>query len=166
MSTFGIFHTGVSILPIFFGLAALVRDHKIDPKNLLGQLYIGTMLLGCITAFGFIPTKGLDPPQGLTVLTLVLLYFGTLTITGKWRDAGHVQNICLSASYFLLWFFTTTETLTRLPLDHPFASGPTDPALNPVRALLLVALVLGVGYQVYAQRAATKGAGSPRHEVA
>ncbi len=46
-------------------------------------------------------------------------------------------------------FFATTETLTRLPLDHPFAIGPTDPALLPVRLGLLVALVLGVGYQLF-----------------
>jgi len=160
MSALGIFQTAVSILPIGFGLAALIRDRKIDPKNLIGKLYIGTMLLGCITALGFIPSKGFGPPQVLTFLTLALLYFGTLTVTGKRRGEGHVQNICLSASYFLLWFFTTTETLTRIAVGRPFASGPTDPAFIPVRVILLIALMLGVALQVYAPGAATRNVDS------
>lgn len=70
-----------------------------------------------------------------------------------------MQIICLSTSYFLLMFFTTTETLTRLPADHPFASGPTDPALNPVRLGLLATFVIGVAYQVIQQRAGNRSVG-------
>jgi hypothetical protein len=163
MSPFGMFHTAISILPIGFGLLAFVRDGKIEPENNVGKLYLGTMLMGCLTAFGFILTKGFSPAQVLTVATLTILYFGTFTLQGRRRAAGLVQVIFLSASYFLLMFFTTTETLTRLPATHPFASGPTDPALNPVRLVLLIAFVVGVAYQIIRQRAGNRSVGGFRH---
>jgi hypothetical protein len=163
MSPFGMFHTAVSILPIGFGLYALVRDGRIDPAKWVGKLYLGTMFLGSVTAFGFIATKGLDPPQALTVVTLALLFAGVFTLRGRRRAPGLAQTICLSTTYFLLWFFTTTETLTRLPLDHPFASGPTDPALIPVRLVLLAAFVIGVTYQVIQQRAGSHRVDSLHH---
>jgi hypothetical protein len=154
MSPLGIFHTAVSVLPIGFGLYAFARDGKIDLKTRVGKLYWLTMLIGSITALGFIPEKGFGPPQVLTLLTLGLLFASVLTLRGRWRGEGYVQTVSLSLSYFLLMFFTTTETLTRLPKGDPFASGPNDPALLPVRLVLLVALAIGLTLQVRKLRAA------------
>jgi hypothetical protein len=157
MSPLGIFHTAVSVLPIGFGLYAFVRDGKIDLKTRVGKLYWLTMLIGSVTALGFIPEKGFGPPQVLTLLTLGLLFAATLTLRGRWRGEGYVQTVSLSLSYFLLMFFTTTETLTRLPKGDPFASGPTDPALMPVRLVLLVVLAIGLTLQVRKLRAVPVG---------
>jgi hypothetical protein len=154
MSPLGVFHTAISVLPIGFGLLAFARDRKIDPKTWVGRLYLGTMLIGTVSSFGFIPTKGFTPGQVLTLITLALLLVGTLTIRGHWRAAGYVQTISLSASFLLLMVFATTETLTRLPVGDPIATGPTDPALIPVRLGLLTAFVLGLGYQLLKLRAA------------
>lgn len=148
MSPFGIFHTAISILPIGFGLVAFLRDGKIDPKNRIGKWYVGTMLAGSISSFGFISTKGLTPAQALTVITLGLLATAFFTLKGKWRLPGMIQTISLSASYLMLMVFTTTETLTRIPSGEPFATGPNDPALIPVRLALLVMFAVGVGFQV------------------
>jgi hypothetical protein len=153
ISTFGLLHTTVSVLPIFLGLFAFARDGKIDPGNRVGKLYLLTMFLGSVTSWGFLPSKGFTPGQALTLATLALLFLGTLTLRGRWREAGYVQTISLSASYLLLMVFTTTETLTRLPVGNPFASGANDPALIPVRLALLVAFLLGLGYQLLKLRA-------------
>lgn len=147
MSPFGIFHTTISVLPIGFGLAAFIRDGKIDLKTKLGKWYFGTMLAGSISSFGFIPSKGFTPAQVLTLVTLALLAMAVLTVRGQWRKPGYIQTISLSASYLMLMVFTTTETLTRLPKGEPFAIGPNDPALLPVRLLLLALFTAGVGYQ-------------------
>ena len=48
---------------------AFARDGKIDPRNRLGKLYLATVLLGSVTALGFIPTKGFTPGQILTLAT-------------------------------------------------------------------------------------------------
>jgi hypothetical protein len=156
MSLLGWFHTGVSILPIGFGLVAFIRDRKIDPANRIGMLYLVTMLIGTVSAFGFIFARGFTPAQVLTVITLALLLIGAFTVRGQRRGPGLVQNICLTGSYILLMVFTTTEALVHFPRGHPFASGPTDSALIPVRAALLVAFVLGLGYQIFEQRAASR----------
>ncbi|MCI0702267.1 MAG: hypothetical protein L0241_14385 [Planctomycetia bacterium] len=153
MSPLGIFHTAISVLPIGFGLVAFLRDGKIDPRNRLGKLYLATMLIGSVSAFGFILSKGFTPPQVLTVITLALLGIAMFTLRGRWRAPGYAQTISLSASYLLLMVFATTETLTRVPVGNPFASGPTDPALTPIRLGLLAAFVIGVTYQVLKLRA-------------
>lgn len=156
MSPFGIFHTTISVLPIGFGLAAFLRHGRIDPKSRIGKLYLGTMLAGTVSSFGFLPSKGFTPAQVLTLITLATLAIGLFTLRGQWRQHGYVQTAALSFSYFLLWFFTTTETLTRVPVGQPFASGPNDPALIPVRLALLGMLTVGVALQWRAIRMAKR----------
>jgi hypothetical protein len=156
MTAFTILHTIVSVLPVGFGLAAYARHGAIGPKTRLGRWYVGTMLAGTVSGFGFILTIGCTPGQVLGLVTLALLAVGTLTPRGTWRKAGHTQTIALSASYLLLWAFLTTETLKRFPTGQPFASGPADPALTPVRLILLALFVVGVTYQVLRRRAANR----------
>jgi hypothetical protein len=158
MSAFGAFHTAISVLPIFLGLYAFLRDGKIDPRNLVGKLYLLTMLAGSVSSWGFIPERGFTPGQVLTLITLALLAAGTFTLRGGWRGDDAVQTLALSASYFLLMVFTTTETLVRLPLGHPFATGPDDPALLPIRLALLVAYLAGVWYQLSHRKFAPQAA--------
>lgn len=152
MSPFGIFHTTISVLPIGIGLYALVREGKIDLKTRAGRWYLGTMLAGTVSSWGFLPRNGFNVAQVLTLITLATLAVALFTIHGQWRKAGIVQTLALSTSYFLLWFFTTTETLTRVPVGSPFATGPNDPALIPVRLALLMALGVGGYLQVRAIR--------------
>lgn len=148
MTAFTLLHTVISVLPVGIGLAAYLKHRTIDPKTLLGKWYIGTMLAGTLTGFGFLFSIGFTPGQVLGLFTLSLLALGTLTLKGKWRPAGYTQTIALSASYLMLWVFLTTETLKRFPLDRPFASSPTDPSLLPIRLGLLAAFLAGVTYQV------------------
>src|SRR5262249_9596904 len=106
-----------------------------------------------------------NPAQVLTLLTLALLFTATFTFRGEWRRPGVVQTVSLSASYLLLMVFTTTEVLTRLPAAHPFASGPADPALLPIRLVLLAGFVVGLGYQLLQLRAERAGEGTGRVAV-
>ena len=148
MNAFTLLHTAISILPIGFGLAAFARDGKIDPKTRLGKWYIGTMIAGSVSGFGFIWTLGFTPGQVLGIVTLALLAVGTLTLRGQWRESGYLQTVALSASYFMLMVFTTTEALKRFPVSRPFASGPSDPSLIPVRLALVALFAIGVSYQL------------------
>jgi hypothetical protein len=158
MTAFTLLHTTVSVLPVGFGLAAYARHGAIDPKTRLGKWYAGTMLAGTLSGFGFILTIGFTPGQVLGLVTLALLAVGTLTPRGTWRQAGYTQTLALSASYLLLWVFLTTETLKRFPTGRPFASGPADPSLLPVRLALLALFLVGVTYQLLRVRAAYRPA--------
>jgi hypothetical protein len=158
MTAFVLLHTLVSILPVGLGLATLARYGTIDPKTRLGKWYVGTMLAGTVSGFGFILKLGFTPGQVLGLFTLALLAVSTLTLRGHWRKSGYTQTIAMSASYLMLWVFFTTETLKRFPLGQPFATGADDPALLPVRLVLLAVFAVGVAYQVMKIRAATKPA--------
>jgi len=156
MTALTLAHTAISVLPIGLGLAAFARHGAINPRTRLGKWYLATMVAGSVSGLGFILTLGFTPGQVLGLFTLALLAIGTLTLRGHWRAPGYVQTIALSASYFMLMVFATTETLKRFPTDQPFASGPNDPSLIPVRLALLVMFVVGVTYQALKIRAANR----------
>jgi hypothetical protein len=156
VTAFVILHTLVSVLPVAFGLYAFVRHGKIDPRTRSGKWYVGTMLAGTVSGFGFLLTLGFTPGQVLGLFTLTLLAIGTLTTAGRWRKPGYTQTVALTTSYLMLWVFFTTETLKRFPSGQPFASGPDDPALIPVRLALLAVYAAVLGYQILKMRAASR----------
>ncbi|MBN9523737.1 hypothetical protein J0H58_35365 [bacterium] len=143
MTAFTLAHTAISLLPVGFGFYALARHGRIDPHTRSGRWYVGTMLTGTVTGFGFLFTIGFTPGQVLGLVTLALVLAGAL------RRPGYVQTTALTTSFLLLMVFLTTETLKRFPLGHPFASGPADPALIPVRVALLVGYLAVLGRQLW-----------------
>lgn len=155
-TAFTVFHTALSVLPVGLGLAAFARHGAIDPRTRLGKWYVGTMLAASVSGLGFIATLGFTPGQVLGLFALALVVIGTFTLHGRGREPGYVQTVALSASYFMLVVFATPETLKRFPTDQPFASGPNDPALIPIRLVLLAAFATGVTAQVLNIRAASR----------
>ncbi len=143
MSAFTLAHTAISLLPVGFGFYALARHGRIDPHTRSGGWYVGTMLAGTVTGFGFLFTIGFTPGQVLGLVTLALVLAGAL------RRPGYGQTAALTTSFLLLMVFLTTETLKRFPLGQPFASGPADPALIPVRVALLAGYLAVLGRQLW-----------------
>lgn len=143
MTAFILAHTLVSLLPVAFGLYGFARHGGIDPDTRSGKWYLGTMLAGTASGFGFILTIGFTPGQVLGLFTLGLLLLGRFTLAGNRRGPGYPRTMALTTSFLMLWVFLTTETLKRFPTGQPFASGPNDPSLVPVRlGLLAVYLVV------------------------
>ncbi len=160
ISLFGAFHTAVSLAPVGIGLWAFAREGKIDLRKPAGRLYLVTMLIGTVTSFGIFSTGTLSPAHAVALGTLALLIVGFVaaytSLLG--RAARYIETFTMSASYFLLWIFTTTETLTRLPVGNPIASGPQSPALLAVHFSLLVFFAIGFSFQVLRQRGVPRGA--------
>lgn len=154
MTAFTLAHTVVSLLPVGFGLYAFARHGRIDPATRSGKWYVGTMIVGSVSGLGFLATIGFTPGQVLGLLTLGLVLAGTFTLTGKRRTAGYAQTVAMTTSFLMLWVFLTTETLKRFPLNQPFASGPADPSLIPVRLALLTVYLAVLGLQLWQQHAA------------
>jgi hypothetical protein len=147
MTAFTLAHTAISLLPVGFGAYALARRGRIDPATRAGKWYVGTMLAGSVSGFGFLLTLGFTPGQVLGLVTIALVAGGTWTARGARRPAGYTQAAALTTSFLLLMVFLTTETLKRFPLGQPFASGPADPALIPLRVGLLVGYLALLGRQ-------------------
>ncbi len=148
MTAFTLVHTGLSVLPVGFGLAAFLKHGSISTATRLGRLYAATMLAATVSSFGFLFTVGFTPGQVLTLLTLALLLVGSVSANGHWRRYGYTQAMALSTSYLLLLVFATTETLKKVPVSQPFATGPNDPSLIPVRLVLLALFALAIVFQV------------------
>lgn len=158
LTTLGIFHTAISIVPLPLGLWAFLRDGKIDYGNRVGKVYWWTMFVASVTAFGIFRTGHFTAGHALSLATLALIFLGAFAEKWKWLGGSipYVTTFSFSASYLLLLFFATTETLTHLPASQPFAASPTDPALLPVRFALLGAFVLGLGYQWFELNSANR----------
>jgi len=156
ITPFGAFHTAISLLPIPLGIYCFVRFGKIDPRSPAGSAYLLTMLAGSVTGLMIFHHGGFGPGHVLSILTIVLLALGAFAARVAWfgRSAPYVETISLSMSFFLLMFFLTTESLTRLPPEHPFAPSQEAAELIPVRVVLLLALIAGVIYQVIVLRKA------------
>ncbi|HEY1097273.1 MAG TPA: hypothetical protein VGF99_00030 [Myxococcota bacterium] len=71
-----------------------------------------------------------------------------LAVFGRFRP--HLQTIGLSTSFFFVLLPGFTETLTRLPVDAPFAASPTAPLVVAVQGLLFAGLVAGLVKQLRA----------------
>ena len=147
LSTLGIVHTVISLAAIPFGVAALVKAGRIDVGSVVGRAYVALAFVGAVTAFGVIKT-----PQGmgLTVLTLVALATGVAAhagVFGKVR-AAVVETIAMTVSLFFVLLPGATETVTRLPVDAPFAAAPDAPVALAVQGALFAALVAGIVLQL------------------
>jgi uncharacterized membrane protein len=126
LSNLGIVHTIISILALIFGITAIVRDGKIDPRRMLGKGYVVLTILTCLTSFGVMKTGHFTPAHGLSVLVLLLLPIGIYarSIWKKGNRGATAEIIVLSLTLFLSFIPAVTETLTRLPIAQPIAEGP------------------------------------------
>jgi hypothetical protein len=120
LSSLGIAHTVISLVAVGAGIAALVRYRVIGPASAAGKLYIGGTVLSCLTSLFIFAHGGFGAPHVLALVTMAVL-------TLAWAMVRHHQRIAAllySFTLFLHMVPATTETLTRLPVYHPFADGP------------------------------------------
>src|SRR5262245_17113274 len=157
LTSLGVVHTLISLVAVACGAIALVRDKEITPANTLGQTYIWTTVLSCLTGFGIFQHGGFGPPHALGVITLVVLSLALLarktSVFG--RLSRYVEMISYSATAFFHTIPGATETFTRLPVGAPLFSGPEDPTLQKVIGVFFVLFLIGAFLQVRRLRASS-----------
>lgn len=158
LSVLGIIHTAISILALFAGFICLFRDGKIGPSTYYGRWYVILTVLTCLTSFPIMKTGHFTGAHGLGVFVLILLpigiYANSIKPLGKF--AGYVQIFVMSATLFLSCIPAVVETLTRLPISHPIASGPNDPIIQTGLTILIIIFLGGVIYQFIKLKAINK----------
>jgi phosphatidylglycerophosphate synthase len=162
LTILGIIHTAFSIIALLAAFYALYRFGKLDPKTGPGRWYIILTIITCLTSLPIMKTGHPTAGHYVAVIILILIplgvYVRSLRIFGKLAD--YVQVIFLSTTLFLSCIPAIVETLTRVPISQPIASGPNDPIIqNGLSALALLYLV-GVIYQLFKLRKQRK-AGQP-----
>jgi hypothetical protein len=156
LSPLGIAHTLISFAPIVAGVYGFVRYGRIDPAARSGQVYLVGLTLSVLTSFGLSSTGGVNPGHVLGVLAL-LAAFGGAWLVPRLRFFGrlipYLQAFGLSFSFFLLLVPGINETLSRLPVAHPLATGPEDPVVKTALLAWLLIFVVGFVLQSLALRA-------------
>lgn len=156
----GTIHTLISLVALAAGFACLVRDGRIEPGKRLAQTYIWATVATCVTGFGIFQRGGFGPPHALGVVTLLVLAFaawpaGTRVLGARWR---YVATVAYSFTLFLHMIPGVTETFTRLPVGRPLFTGPDDPSLQTVAAVLFFVFLAGAVWQVVRMRRADRAA--------
>ncbi len=150
LSTLGIIHTIISIVPLILAAICLVRYGLIDPATVPGKWYVWLTVITCVTGFPIMATGHIGPPHYLTILVILLLPLGVYALRVRWFGAKgrHVQAVVMSFTLFLSLIPAVTETLTRVPLSQPLASGPADSVITNIISLLFLVFLAGAVYQV------------------
>ncbi|PZP29449.1 MAG: hypothetical protein DI603_17455 [Roseateles depolymerans] len=155
LSTLGILHTAISLIPLVAGLVAFARHRRILPGTTSGRAYLAGLALSVLTAFGLSSTGGFNPGHALGLLTLLVaggaLAIPRLGFLGRARP--YLSTLGLSFTFFLLLVPGINETLTRLPAGHPLASGPESPLVKAALLGWLTLFAVGALVQMLALRA-------------
>jgi hypothetical protein len=147
ISPIGWLHTLASLPAIPAAIYMFARRGKIVPRSRPGLVYLVSMLIGAGTVF-LVTKQAAGYAVGALTLLFLLVGYGVGRLTGLGRATRYIETISLSLTAFLLMVPTATETLRRLPPEHPIVSDLQSPLLRGVHAALLVALVIGVTIQV------------------
>ena len=159
LSTLGVVHTLISLAPVAAGLYGFIRFHRIEPATQSGKVYLAGLTLSVFTSFGLSSVTGINPGHVLGVLALLAAFGGTLLVPRLRflnRLAPYLKTFGLSFSFFLLLVPGINETLSRLPVAHPLATGPGDPVVKTVLLSWLVVFIVGFTLQSLAIRTASR----------
>jgi uncharacterized membrane protein len=148
LTNLGLVHTAVSLVALAAGTIALVRDRAIFTSNRIGQTYIWTTVLTCVTGFPIMQHGGFGPAHVLGIITLLVLAVAWAASRGRLGAASrYVEIIGLSATYFFHWIPTITETSTRLPLGAPLVKDRNGPELQAAAGVLFMVFLAGAVLQ-------------------
>jgi hypothetical protein len=154
LSTLGIVHTAISVLALVAAFVCLFKQGLIDPGSRFGKIYILLTVVTCLTGFPIMATGHIGPAHYLGILLLILLPLGIYAkhLPLLHKSWGYFQLIVMSTTLYLSFIPAINETLTRIPISHPVATGPGDPVMQQSLLILLLLFLVGVTYQVWKLR--------------
>src|ERR1700754_1083040 len=149
LTPLGIVHTAISLVAVASGIISLVRNGQISWKTGIGKSYVVTTILTCLTGFGIFQHGGFGAPHMLGIITLVVLgiaFAGARKRLG--RLSPYIAVVCYSMTFFFHLIPAINESLTRLPVSAPIASGPEDPLIQKLVGICFLLFILGATLQV------------------
>ncbi len=158
LSNLGIFHTVIGIIAIISAIISLIKSGKINLDTLAGKVYFYFTLISSLTALGLSSVKGVNPGHILALLIVMLISVAYILYVKKKGNNSYrlMENFLLSFSFFLSLIPTVNETLSRVPVGNPIASGPKDPIIGTTILFILVLFIIGSILQFRKQRRINK----------
>ncbi|RDZ28537.1 hypothetical protein [Lysobacter silvisoli] len=147
---FGMFHTLLGLVAVAAGFAALIRHGQIALASRSGRAFVWLTLATCITGFFIFRHGGFGKPHVLGIVTLLVLAMAWYAERrrGFGRASAYVAIVGYSLALFFHFIPGYTETLTRVPVAQPWASGPEDPKLLALVGGTFVVYLIGVSWQL------------------
>ena len=150
LTSLGIVHTAISLIAVIAGLMALFRHKEITLRTGLGQVFVWTTVLTCLTGFGIFQHGGFGKPHVLGIVTLVVLGLAVLAARTALfgRFSKGVEVVGGSATLLFHMIPAVTETSTRLPLGAPWLANAEAPQLQVATALMAGVFLIGAVLQL------------------
>lgn len=149
LSTLGVLHTAISLIPVLAGLYGFVRHRKIDTASGPGKLYLVGLVLAVATSFTVSSTGGLNPGHAFGIVVLLVAFGGVMVnrigFLGRLRP--YLSTFALTFSFLLGLVPAVNESLTRLPVSHPLAAAPMAPVVLQTLLGFFVAFLIGIAAQ-------------------
>lgn len=130
-------HTAISIVPAIAELYSFAKYRSIRPETSVGKVYLATLALSAISAFGLSSTGGFSPGHALAIIVLVvsaiclvlpkLGFLGRLIPYPPGTSASPSPISCSGCP-------GSTETLSRLPPLQPDRQRPGSPPVQERRS--------------------------------
>jgi uncharacterized membrane protein len=141
ISPFGMFHTAIALVAVFFGIRTLVKYGEIGTRTRSGALYVWLTAATAFTGLFIFRHGGFGVPHALSILTLVVL--AVAAAAERHGGNGFARYVTVLGNSLTLFFHLIpglTETGTRVPIGDPAFTGPEDPVLKAI---------VGAGFLVY-----------------
>ncbi len=154
MTAFGMFHTLLGLLAVAAGGVAYLRHGGILHAQPAGRWFFWLTVATCVTGFFIFHHGGFGKPHVLGILTLVVLAVGWQAERRLAQPGwpAYLATTCYSLAFFFHFIPGLTETLTRLPVSAPWASGPDDPRLLRLVGSVFAIFLVGLAWQLWRLR--------------
>lgn len=147
ISPFGMFHTAIALVAVFFGVRALIKYGEIGIRTRSGSLYVWLTAATAVTGLFIFRHGGFGVPHALAILTLVVL---AIAATAERMGGGFARYVTVLGNSLTLFFHLIpglTETGTRIPIGNPAFTGPEDPVLKAMVGVGLLVYLAGATWQ-------------------
>lgn len=154
ITAFGAFQTVIAIIGVVAGFVALIRYRQIGLNTAAGAVFFWFTIGAAVTGLFIFRRGSFGAPHVLSLLTLVVLVLAWWAErrNGFGRLSGYATVLFNLTALFFHFIPAFVETLTRVPLGAPFATGPEDTRLFGPIGTAFVAYLIGAVWQVLRQR--------------
>ena len=144
LSNMGILHTVVGIVALVSGFKILWQNKQISYHPLTGKIYLIATIITAASSLTIFNHGGFNVAHGLGILTIVAVAVGVVTektvFLKTWNK--YFMALCYSSTILFHLIPTSTEILTRFPMDAPLVSSLKDPLLHKTFLSIFVVFLI------------------------
>lgn len=150
LSLTGIIHTIIGILAVFFGLKMLWEQKQITSHSFEGKFYLVATLFTAISALTIFKHGSFNAAHALAILTILATTSGVVLEKTVLFKSWNKYFVHLSFSGTILFHLipTSTEILTRFPMDGPVVTSLEDPFLHKTFLIIFLVFLAFIIFQM------------------